>query len=390
MKLRATVVADVPTHFQNVLFDAVAARGEVDLEVWFCRKSVVSRVSTGEGPRRARFRMLPHIPIGASGLNPMLLPRLARARDGVTFVIGYYLPGLASACVALGCTSRPWVFWTDTLPVTPSNGSGRRVARDALLAWCLRRSTLCLTTGDTGRRSILEHGVVPERVCALPFVVDQERLAQASDDARTRRDALRAGLGIRADERVALFIGQMFDGKGTAKGLDILLRAHASCARNNGGAPRLVVVGDGPDREGFERLAAELGAQPPPMFLGALPYERLPEMFAVANALVLPSRFDAWPVVVIEALAAGLPVVGSDACGSVRDAVVEGEGGWIVPAGDEDALLRALERLCRVDAARLKTMQARARASVALWSADAAAKGFTDVVESAYRMRRGG
>lgn len=94
-------------------------------------------------------------------------------------------------------------------------------------------------------------------------------------------------------------------------------------------------------------------------------------------------------MVVVEALAAGLPVIGSDACGSVRDAVVDGEAGWVIPAGDEVALARALESLRSIGSARLQAMQVRARASVAAWAPDAVAKGFTAVVESAYRMRQG-
>jgi glycosyltransferase involved in cell wall biosynthesis len=380
MTRRALVVADLPTHFQNTFFDAVATRGDVEIEVWFCRSKVAKRVTTGEGPARAPFRMLPRIPLGGATVNPTLLARLIAARDRVAVVIGYYTPGLASACLALGCTSRPWVFWTDTLPAPPPRTtSARQVAHKAALGWCLRRSTVCLTTGEAGRRSLALHGVPDHRIFSLPFVVDQRSVGVATDDARARRRELRAELGLNPLERVVLFVGQMIE----RKGVDILLRAHALAAQT-GHAPRLVLLGAGPDQQRFQQLASSLGVSPAPVFLPPRPNHRLPEAFAVADVLALPSRFDAWPVIVVEALAAGLPVLGSDACGSVRDGIVEGENGWLLPAGDEAALARALAMVFALEDAQLQRMSVRARASVARWSADEAARDFTNVIENAY------
>ena len=75
---------------------------------------------------------------------------------------------------------------------------------------------------------------------------------------------------------------------------------------------------------------------------GFQPTARLIELFALADAAVLPSRAETWGVIVNEALACGCPVVVSDAVGAVEDLVVEGVNGRIVPAGDVQALASAL------------------------------------------------
>ena len=77
---------------------------------------------------------------------------------------------------------------------------------------------------------------------------------------------------------------------------------------------------------------------------------------AQAGALLLPSRSDAWGQVVVESAVAGLPVVATDACGASADAIADGETGFVIPAGDADALLDRMLRLHRCSDAELRAM----------------------------------
>lgn len=116
---------------------------------------------------------------------------------------------------------------------------------------------------------------------------------------------------------------------------------------------RLQVVGDGPERAALEPLASEKLA-----LLG----ERndVPELLAAASVFVLSSRSEGLPISVLEAMAAGLPVIASDV-GGLREQVEDGVTGLLVPAGDVGALAAALERLVG-DAALRRTMGAAGRA----------------------------
>lgn len=364
------MVADVPSPHQNVFFDAVARLGEVDLEVLFCRRVMPGRAWSGEGPRLARHRFLRKASVRGVPTNPTLVPELLASPERLPFLIGYYLPAMLGAGLALGALRRPWVFWTDTLPpASRADPLHRRAAR----RWFLSRSTLCLTTGEAGRAALLGHGVAPERTEVLPFVVDHAFISGAVDGLD--RAAVRCALGIPPGTRALLFVGQMI----RRKGIDVLLDALLLLQKAPGPQPLLLAIGEGAELAEFRAQATRLGLDDAVRFIPYLDNSALPRYWAAADALVLPSRFDAWPVVVVEALVAGLPVIGTDGCGSVRDLVTP-ETGFVARAGDVLSLTEALRAAMAAD---LGAMRPLARASVAALSPEAVARGFTRVVQAA-------
>lgn len=105
---------------------------------------------------------------------------------------------------------------------------------------------------------------------------------------------------------------------------------------------RLDVVGDGPDRASLEELHRSLGLDGRVGLTGTR--NDVPELLAASAVFVLSSRSEGLPISVLEAMAAGLPVVASDV-GGLREQVVDGETGYLVPSGDAAALADALARL---------------------------------------------
>jgi len=377
--MRATVVADVPSPHQNVFFDAVARLGEVDLEVLFCRRVMPGRAWSGEGPRLARHRFLPGLSVGGVPANPTLLPGLLAHPSRLPILIGYYLPALLAAGLALSALRRPWIFWTDTLP-QPRPGARNLPGRLARRLF-LDHATLCLTTGEAGREALLAQGVPPWRAQVLPFVVDHAAIEAGLVRERPLRDERRRSLGIPPGARVLLFVGQMIK----RKGLDVLLDALALVRDRKGPAPYLLLLGEGADLAEFRSQASRSGLEELVRFLPYVDNARLPRFLSLADGFVLPSRFDAWPVVVVEALVAGLPVVGTEACGSVRDLVTEKTGFRCAPA-DVLSLAEALRAF--VAEPDLAGMGERARQSVAALSPLAVARDFTRVLEAAKRLQR--
>ena len=108
----------------------------------------------------------------------------------------------------------------------------------------------------------------------------------------------------------------------------------------NGAPFRALVVGDGPDRERIAAAARPLG--PAVQLLGERGDVR--ELLADADVFVLSSRSEGLPISILEAMAAGLPVVAS-CVGGVGEIVVDAETGFLVPVGNEGALAAAIERL---------------------------------------------
>jgi glycosyltransferase involved in cell wall biosynthesis len=100
-----------------------------------------------------------------------------------------------------------------------------------------------------------------------------------------------------------------------------------------------VVAGDGPERESLQLKARELGVEARVLFLG---HRRdVPDLLACCDLFVLPSLFEGLPVSILEAMAAGKPVI-SSAIGGTNEAVIDGQTGLLVPPGNPAELARAV------------------------------------------------
>lgn len=121
------------------------------------------------------------------------------------------------------------------------------------------------------------------------------------------------------------------------KGVDVLLDAFSLVPP----PARLVLIGDGPESENLRRQAADLGLEDRVDFLDLPWQQRASDVMSTYDAFVLPSRLEGFPVTIVEAMLSGLPVVATDV-GSVTEAVVPAETGWIVEAEDPRALADAM------------------------------------------------
>lgn len=143
-----------------------------------------------------------------------------------------------------------------------------------------------------------------------------------------------AGITPSSDAADLLFIGEMRE----LKGVEVLLRATARLEADYARHVTAVLVGGGPDRERFEVLARELGLEQRVRFAGAMPAA---DAFRLARTVVVPSLKESLPYVVLEAAAAGRPVVATDVGGIPE--IVAGTDTPLVPAGDDAALAAAIE-----------------------------------------------
>ena len=126
------------------------------------------------------------------------------------------------------------------------------------------------------------------------------------------------------------------------KGFDILIRAFATVARECGQL-RLALAGEGPEEQALRSLVAELRLDDRVHFLGQV--RGLRTLMRQADAFILPSRYEGFPNVLLEALASGLPVVATDCPSGPRQILRDGEFGRLVPGHDLAALAAALRRL---------------------------------------------
>jgi len=148
-----------------------------------------------------------------------------------------------------------------------------------------------------------------------------------------------------------LFVGQLWEWKGP----EVLLEAFAKVKREVPDAT-LDLAGEGEDASRLRERASSLGFGSAVRFLGPVPHEQMMSLMGQADVFCLPSRREGLPVSVIEAFAAGAPVVGS-AVGGMGELVHGPELGFLVPPGDAAALAEALLRALRTpwDRERIRT-----------------------------------
>ncbi len=164
------------------------------------------------------------------------------------------------------------------------------------------------------------YGVSPQRVSCVPCGVDTDRFRPLSRAGARRR------LGLPPGEPLVLFVGRIEP----LKGIDILLGA---AAQLEGGFRLLVVGGDARDADRkaeLALLAQELGIGQRVTFQDAAPHSELPLYYNAADVCVVPSYYESFGLVALEAMACGVPVVASSV-GGLRETVRDGQTGYLVP-----------------------------------------------------------
>lgn len=193
-------------------------------------------------------------------------------------------------------------------------------------------------TGEATTDYLCYYGARRDRVYTYPFTSLRESELSAAPAAGEEKRALRRELGIR-EERMVLAVGRV----DYLKGPDVLIDAAASLLPNTG----VYLVGGEPTEDLKQRAENLPGIH----FVGFRKKDALAKYYRAADVLAMPTRTDVWGLVINEAMAAGLPVVSSDACVAGLELVKNGVNGYIVPCGDVSALAGRLNEVLSGDLA---------------------------------------
>jgi glycosyltransferase involved in cell wall biosynthesis len=206
---------------------------------------------------------------------------------------------------------------------------------------------------DTKRHLDERLGLAPDVVSVISNGVLVER---------GNRDRVRNELGLRPDESLVMASGSLVERKGHA----VLIRALASLDR---ALPwRLAIAGQGREREALEQLAVALGVADRVHVLGFR--DDMPDVLAATDIFAMPSLWEGLPLALLEAMAAGKPIVASATSG-IPEAMTSGCEGILTAPGDVGQLAGALEQLMRDGALRDRLGAAAAARAAAEFSFDA-------------------
>ena len=157
----------------------------------------------------------------------------------------------------------------------------------------------------------------------------------------SRTMSIRAELGFGAEDIILISVGRLVE----IKGYDILIKAFSLL--NSGQRPvRLLIVGDGPERGKYETMISKMGIEERVMLLGQR--NDVPELLKSSDCFVLSSRSEGLSCSIIEAMAAGLPIVATDVGGNA-ELIKDGISGYLVPPDDPVSLANGLRELISND-----------------------------------------
>ena len=211
-------------------------------------------------------------------------------------------------------------------------------------------------------------GVPRDRLCVIHNPVDVSRVIRSAQDAD----------GAGPPVRFIVACGRLY----RQKGFDLLLRAFA---RLDAADLTLVLLGEGPERSSLESLARELGVASRLVMPGfvANPWPWV----ARAAAFVLPSRWEGFASVLVEAMACGTPAVAADCQYGPREILRDGEAGLLVRAGDTESLTAAIRQVL-TNPAFARELAVRGRRRALDFDAPVVARHYADLVRDTARRVR--
>jgi len=345
---RLIVVTNIPTPYRVPLFNTLARRLQMagwELEVVFG--------SAGNSRRRwqipAEQYAFKHHFLDAANVRLSRerivntyggLARLLQERRPAGIVCTGYTPGTMGAQRYARRAGVPLAIWSGAVEGR-EDAMWRRIQR----RWLIRRTAGFLAYGSAAKDYLVGLGAPAERVHIAWNTVDTSRF-----------DALHGAASPRDGEPLRLLtVGYLEEGKR----IDHAIRAVAAAQERDLDVV-FDIVGEGGHRTALEQLARTCGVEESVRFLGYQEGAALQRCYENAHAFLFTSDYDIWGLVLVEAMAAGLPCLASLRAGATRDLVLEGETGYAINFERSDDVVDRLAAL-RDDIGRIEYMGNAAR-----------------------------
>jgi 1,2-diacylglycerol 3-alpha-glucosyltransferase len=255
--------------------------------------------------------------------------------------------GLSKETLPAMLTALAWVRRRQRLAITLMDSKYDDFLRPAWKEWLkkqiYRRFDAALVGGSLSQRYAELLGICKENIFTGCDVVDNDFFASKAQQARENMGSLRTTYLL--PENYFLFVGRLDDKKNIFR----LLQAYERYLRLTGEqAWGLVICGSGPLQAQLQDQARQLRI--PVLFAGFTQLDELPIYYGLARCLIVPSSHDEqWGLVVNEAMASGLPVLVSKACGCVPDLVQPEVNGFTFDPYDVEGLARLLLKITSID-----------------------------------------
>lgn len=339
--MRITYCWTEPSGYLAACISELASRPGVDVSL-FTWETHASAPFSSTALGRSAARVLTRSEREDAGLVDRLV---SETQPDVVFIAGWAHRPYTALLKSPRLAQAKFVMGADT----PIRFDWRQRLAPLRIGGLLGRLDGVVVPGERGYQLMRYWGVPGRNITRLLYGIDYRLFSAGS----------RSRFGVQsAWPRAFLFAGRYVE----VKGLDTLLEAYRAYRQSVSDPWPLLTCGTGP-------LAGLLAGEPGVTDLGFLQPESLAQAFQRAGVFVLPSRHEPWGQVIVEAAAAGLPVICTQACGAGADTIRDFHSGLMVPTDDSGRLGTAL-RWMHDHADRLPEMGANAQVAAAAYGAD--------------------
>lgn len=325
--MNVSIISVVPSPYQRDLFRAIDRLENVRLQVFYLESSAPDS-PWGETRLESWESVLPGGCLGKGRVRSHFNWTLPDLGDQDIVVVNAALTDLTTQFLVRRrhrfAAKAAWLFWGELI----RTGGGWAGWVRRFLAGPLDAMDGIIAIGSTAAADYQKR-FPSQRIFNLCYYCEIENFVTAKSQVGTSSSA-----GVRF-----LFCGQMIH----RKGVDLLLASFDRLV-GEGLDVGLILVGREASLPGYlEALPAASKARID--FRGFHEVNKLPEIFTESDVFVLPSRHDGWGVVINQAIGAGLPIIASGGVGAAHDLVEDGVNGFVVNAGDVNALTNAMRQL---------------------------------------------
>ncbi len=287
----------------------------------------------------------------AIGARPAIQRLLDEGYDFDVIDAHYYYPDGVAAALLARHFNKPFT-------VTARGSDINLIARHAIPCWLMQRASSRASASIGVSRALTQAmvhmGMPASRLISMPNGVDLKRF-----DIQSQALA-RAALGWPASPTL-LSVGNLVENKGHHIAIEALTRLPGF---------RLVIAGEGPERQALETLASQLNVSSRLQFLGGVAQDQLARCYSAADLLVLASSREGWPNVLLEAMACGTPVIATRV-GGIPEIVTSASVGRLMP---ERTVTDVVEAVADLWQSLPDRMTVRAHAQACSWQSTTAAQ----------------
>jgi glycosyltransferase involved in cell wall biosynthesis len=234
--------------------------------------------------------------------------------------------------------------------------------REVLRRWLLRKADAVQVPGESGARYVRRFGVTDNKIV---------RVANATDLSLLRPPRITREPG---QVRRLLYVGRLVELKGLVPFLKVLVHWSEQHPERE---IELWFAGGGPVQPVLESMEI---ASVSLKFLGTVPYQQVPDIYACADVLIFPTLADEWGLVVNEAMAAGVPVLGSLYSQAVEELVEDGVNGWTFHPDRPTEMFAALDRALQISPHALQAFREAATSKALELSPDKVAERYLKTI----------